>query len=141
MDSNNFQANAGVGEREGRVACGLVARRHYGLAHGVGRSGDISAEQPKVRHRQMLLPDAVRAHAQACPLCKLDCDRLLRVCGLVQRRHCDSRAALGCLVTFLPSSLRHSSSAHLHGTSVADLLWGERGTCTASAAKLTDASS
>jgi hypothetical protein len=47
MDSNNYQSNAGVGEREGRVACPLVARRHFNLAHGIGRSGDISAEQPK----------------------------------------------------------------------------------------------
>lgn len=48
MDSNNFVDNIGVGEREARVACGLVARRHYGLAHGIGRSGDVAAEQPKV---------------------------------------------------------------------------------------------
>lgn len=48
MDSNNFPDNVGVGEREGRVACPLVARRHYGLAHGIGRSGDVAAEQPKV---------------------------------------------------------------------------------------------
>jgi len=39
MDSNNFMDNAGVGEREGRVACPLVARRHWQLAHGIGRSG------------------------------------------------------------------------------------------------------
>lgn len=29
MDSNNFLSNCGVGEREGRVASSLVARRHY----------------------------------------------------------------------------------------------------------------
>lgn len=40
MDSNNFLDNVGVGEREARVASTLVARRHYGLAHGVGRSGE-----------------------------------------------------------------------------------------------------
>lgn len=50
MDSNNFGSRCGVGEREGRVACPLVARRHFALAHGIGRSGDISAQQPKVRH-------------------------------------------------------------------------------------------
>ena len=49
MDSNNFVDNVGVGEREGRVLSSLVARRHYRLAHGIGRSGDIAAEQPKVR--------------------------------------------------------------------------------------------
>jgi len=48
MDSNNFEGNVGVGEREARVYSPLVARRHYGLAHGIGRSGDIAAEQPKV---------------------------------------------------------------------------------------------
>ena len=47
MDSNNFVGNVGVGEREARVASALVARRHYGLGHGVGRSGDIAAIQPK----------------------------------------------------------------------------------------------
>ncbi len=47
MDSNNFIDNVGVGEREARVASELVARRHYRLAHGIGRSGDVSAEQPK----------------------------------------------------------------------------------------------
>ncbi|MEQ2177629.1 hypothetical protein GOODEAATRI_005496 [Goodea atripinnis] len=47
MDSNNFLGNCGVGEREGRVASSLVARRHYRLIHGIGRSGDIAAVQPK----------------------------------------------------------------------------------------------
>ena len=48
MDSNNFLDNVGIGEREARVACPLVARRHHRLAHGIGRSGDVAAEQPKV---------------------------------------------------------------------------------------------
>lgn len=48
MDSNNFIDNIGVGEREARVASGLVARCHFRLAHGMGRSGDVAAEQPKV---------------------------------------------------------------------------------------------
>lgn len=47
MDSNNFLNNVGVGEREARVASDLVARRHFRLAHGMGRSGDVAAEQPK----------------------------------------------------------------------------------------------
>lgn len=54
MDSNNFPDNVGVGEREARVACRLVARRHYGLAHGIGRSGDIAAEQPKAAGSSLL---------------------------------------------------------------------------------------
>jgi O-phospho-L-seryl-tRNASec:L-selenocysteinyl-tRNA synthase len=48
MDSNNFVDIVGVGEREARVASTLVAQRHYRLAHGIGRSGDVAAEQPKV---------------------------------------------------------------------------------------------
>ncbi len=49
MDSNNFVKSVGVGEREARVASPLVYKRHFGLAHGIGRSGDVAAEQPKVR--------------------------------------------------------------------------------------------
>lgn len=48
MDSNNFQSNCGVGEREGRVYSSIVSRRHHGLSHGIGRSGNISEQQPKV---------------------------------------------------------------------------------------------
>lgn len=47
MDSNNFIENVGVGEREGRVFSQLVAKRHFWLSHGIGRSGDIAAVQPK----------------------------------------------------------------------------------------------
>ena len=47
MDSNAFVGNAGVGEREARVICPLVRARHFGLGHGIGRSGDIAEEQPK----------------------------------------------------------------------------------------------
>ena len=55
MDSNNFLHNSGVGEREGRVESTLVllkrsideevAQRHYHLAHGIGRAGDVAAIQ------------------------------------------------------------------------------------------------
>ncbi|XP_053314315.1 O-phosphoseryl-tRNA(Sec) selenium transferase [Spea bombifrons] len=54
MDSNNFLGNCGVGEREGRVASGMVSRRHYRLIHGIGRSGDISAVQPKAAGSSLL---------------------------------------------------------------------------------------
>uniref|UniRef100_H2YIK2 O-phosphoseryl-tRNA(Sec) selenium transferase n=1 Tax=Ciona savignyi TaxID=51511 RepID=H2YIK2_CIOSA len=47
LDSNNALGNCGAGEREGRVYSGLVARRNYRLVHGVGRSGDVTAVQPK----------------------------------------------------------------------------------------------
>jgi O-phospho-L-seryl-tRNASec:L-selenocysteinyl-tRNA synthase len=54
MDSNNFLRNSGVGEREGRVLSKLVYNRHFGLAHGMGRSGDISAVQPKAAGSSLL---------------------------------------------------------------------------------------
>ncbi|KAA0184382.1 O-phospho-L-seryl-tRNASec:L-selenocysteinyl-tRNA synthase [Fasciolopsis buskii] len=47
MDSNNWENSVGVGEREGRVLLNLVRRRHFGLIHGIGRSGDIAVIQPK----------------------------------------------------------------------------------------------
>jgi O-phospho-L-seryl-tRNASec:L-selenocysteinyl-tRNA synthase len=47
MDSNNFVSNTGVGEREGRVYSAIVAKRHFYMSHGIGRSGDIVEVQPK----------------------------------------------------------------------------------------------
>ena len=47
MDSNNFPANCGVGEREARIFSSLVQKRHYSLGHGIGRSGDLTEVQPK----------------------------------------------------------------------------------------------
>ena len=54
MDSNNFPDNVGLGEREARVVSPLVRRRHFGLGHGVGRSGDIGADQPKAAGSSLL---------------------------------------------------------------------------------------
>ncbi|KAK3284208.1 hypothetical protein CYMTET_8131 [Cymbomonas tetramitiformis] len=54
MDSNNFVGNVGVGEREARVASAMVATRHYRMAHGIGRSGDVAAEQPKAAGSSLL---------------------------------------------------------------------------------------
>ena len=79
LDSNNFARSVGVGEREGRVYSALVARRHFYLTHGVGRSGDLAAEQPKAagstllhRAATFLALDAVHAlgvtRARACLL-------------------------------------------------------------------------
>lgn len=47
FDSNNLSGNCGAGEREGRIFSQLVSRRNFRLAHGVGRSGDVTAVQPK----------------------------------------------------------------------------------------------
>jgi O-phospho-L-seryl-tRNASec:L-selenocysteinyl-tRNA synthase len=44
----------GVGEREGRVYSALVAQRHFGLSHGIGRSGDITEPQPKAAGSSVL---------------------------------------------------------------------------------------
>ncbi|RMX55716.1 hypothetical protein pdam_00016046 [Pocillopora damicornis] len=55
MDSNNFPGNAGAGEREGRVISSLVSRRHFRLSHGIGRSGDIAAVQPKAAGSSLLM--------------------------------------------------------------------------------------
>ena len=43
MDSNNYQGNCGVGEREGRIFSNMVRYKNYGLGHGIGRSGDVNA--------------------------------------------------------------------------------------------------
>lgn len=73
MDSNNFPQNVGVGEREGRVACPLVRRRHYGLSHGVGRSGDIAAVQPKVTEFHIFrTPDKVLVHGKVASILLLE---------------------------------------------------------------------
>jgi O-phospho-L-seryl-tRNASec:L-selenocysteinyl-tRNA synthase len=67
MDSNNF-AQAGIGEREGRVFSSLVRQRHYHLSHGIGRSGDIAANQPKAAGSSLLqvLTNQLVLHALKC---------------------------------------------------------------------------
>jgi len=55
FDTNNFQGNVGVGEREGRVVSELVRQRHFGLTHGIGRSGDVMAEQPKAAGSSLIV--------------------------------------------------------------------------------------
>ena len=54
-DSNNFPDKSAVGEREGRCFSNIVRRRHWGLTHGIGRSGDVNAEQPKAAGSSILL--------------------------------------------------------------------------------------
>ena len=54
MDSNNFSTGVGAGEREARVWSPLVRSRHWGLAHGVGRSGDVASTQPKAAGSSLL---------------------------------------------------------------------------------------
>lgn len=45
----------GAGEREGRVYSPLVLQRHFGLGHGIGRSGDVMEAQPKAVGSSALL--------------------------------------------------------------------------------------
>ncbi len=54
MDSNNFQDKIGVGEREARIFSGVVARRNFYMGHGMGRSGEIMADQPKAAGSSLL---------------------------------------------------------------------------------------
>lgn len=55
MDSNNFSKRCQVGEREGRVLSNMVARRHFRLIHGVGRSGFLTDVQPKAAGSSLLM--------------------------------------------------------------------------------------
>lgn len=43
-----------MGEREGRVFSDLVREAHFGLTHGIGRSGDLLACQPKAAGSTLL---------------------------------------------------------------------------------------
>ena len=77
MDSNNFAANVGAGEREARVFSPLVRRRACGLGHGVGRSGDVAAVQPKAAGSSLLYA-----------LCNALALSASRACGLRRTRAC-----------------------------------------------------
>ncbi|XP_033756838.1 O-phosphoseryl-tRNA(Sec) selenium transferase-like [Pecten maximus] len=77
MDSNNFPGNCGVGEREARVFSPLVLKRHYNFGHGIGRSGEITAIQPKAAGSSLLMK---LANSLA-----LD---LIRLCGIPSVKSC-----------------------------------------------------
>uniref|UniRef100_A0A183V3E4 O-phosphoseryl-tRNA(Sec) selenium transferase n=1 Tax=Toxocara canis TaxID=6265 RepID=A0A183V3E4_TOXCA len=55
-DSNNRydKVPIGAGEREGRIASSMVYELHMGLAHGMGRSGNLTDQQPKAIGSSML---------------------------------------------------------------------------------------
>ncbi len=55
MDTNNFPNKVGVGERESRIYSNIVAQRHFFMGHGIGRSGDVAAVQPKAAGSSLLL--------------------------------------------------------------------------------------
>ncbi|KAL7464084.1 hypothetical protein ACHAXS_004420 [Conticribra weissflogii] len=54
-DSNFSHRWTGAGEREGRIYSSLVSSRHFGLGHGIGRSGDVMEAQPKAVGSSALL--------------------------------------------------------------------------------------
>nr|CDS28762.1 o phosphoseryl tRNA(Sec) selenium [Hymenolepis microstoma] len=98
MDSNNWSHSTGVGEREGRILLDLVRRRHFGLAHGIGRSGDITAIQPKAPGsslinrlcNSMLLDWLRRSGApstEACLLVPMATGMTLTFCLLTLKKH------------------------------------------------------
>ena len=47
MDTDKDPESARIGEREARVASPLISKLAHGFCHGVGRSGHITAPQPK----------------------------------------------------------------------------------------------
>jgi O-phosphoseryl-tRNA(Sec) selenium transferase len=55
MDTNNFNGKIGVGERESRIFSSLVQKRHFYMGHGIGRSGDVAAEQPKAAGSSLIV--------------------------------------------------------------------------------------
>jgi O-phospho-L-seryl-tRNASec:L-selenocysteinyl-tRNA synthase len=82
----------GVGEREGRVYNSMVRRRHYGLAHGMGRSGDLREPQPKAAGSSVL----VQLTTSLC------LDTLRRACGL---HHVASHGLIAPLCTGMSVAL------------------------------------
>ncbi|VDM32539.1 unnamed protein product [Hydatigera taeniaeformis] len=121
MDSNNWYRSTGVGEREGRVLLNLVKRRHFSLAHGIGRSGDITAIQPKAsgsslinRLSNSLLLDWLRRSGapstEACLLVPMATGMTLTLCLLTLKRRrgpqakyviwprIDQKSCLKCIV-------------------------------------------
>ncbi|XP_021371974.1 O-phosphoseryl-tRNA(Sec) selenium transferase-like [Mizuhopecten yessoensis] len=77
MDSNNFPGNCGVGEREARVFSPLVLKRHYNFGHGIGRSGEITAIQPKAAGSSLMM--------KLTNSLALD---LIRLCGIPSVKSC-----------------------------------------------------
>ena len=96
MDSNNFPHNVGVGEREARIGCDIVARRHFRLGHGIGRSGDLTEAQPKAAGSTLL--------NKLCNRLILD---VIRECGVPNTKACFvTPMATGMSLTLCLLSLR-----------------------------------
>lgn len=101
FDTNNFMGNVGVGEREGRVISKLVQERHFGLTHGIGRSGDVMAEQPKAAGSSLIV--------QLTRYLALDA---IRISGIkAAKACCVLPAATGLTMTLVMLALRQTRPA------------------------------
>jgi len=114
LDSNTYAANVGVGEREGRVYSSMVARRHYHMSHGVGRSGDIAASQPKAAGSSLVacIAEYLALHAirvsglpvtGACIVLPLATGMAITMSLLTLRQHFDSVTAAMLATTLKPA--------------------------------------
>ncbi len=65
MDTDKDIKGAKIGEREARVASPLVSKLASGFNHGIGRSGEITAAQPKAPGTSILYQIANRLAAYA----------------------------------------------------------------------------
>ena len=65
MDTDKDPKAVRIGEREARVASPLISKLAYGFNHGIGRSGDISAPQPKAPGTSVLYQITNRLALQA----------------------------------------------------------------------------
>jgi O-phospho-L-seryl-tRNASec:L-selenocysteinyl-tRNA synthase len=54
MDTDKDPDSARIGEREARVASPFVSGLAYGFCHGIGRSGNVNAPQPKASGASLL---------------------------------------------------------------------------------------
>ena len=65
MDTDKDPKAVRIGEREARVASPLISKLSYGFNHGIGRSGDIAAPQPKAPGTSILYQITNRLALQA----------------------------------------------------------------------------
>ncbi|MFX1296718.1 MAG: O-phosphoseryl-tRNA(Sec) selenium transferase [Promethearchaeota archaeon] len=65
MDTDKDPKAIRIGEREARVASPLISKLAYGFNHGIGRSGEIGAPQPKAPGTSIMYQIANRLALQA----------------------------------------------------------------------------
>lgn len=65
MDTDKDPKAARIGEREARVASPLLSKLAYGFNHGIGRSGEIDAPQPKAPGSSLMYQITNRLALQA----------------------------------------------------------------------------